>query len=141
MPRVRSDTKFQPRPRSEYVMTRGSSGPTATSKTKRSRRPLTVTLRRRRLWTRHEEHAKPGDMRTRSPSAWRESSLGSSRFGGTFVARDAGRISGYQCKASWPVAVRGSPAWVLRQPLRRPRAVRLTLNLGTITNLPSISCI
>ena len=53
------------------------------------------------------------------------------------LARDAGRISAYQCKVSWPVAVRGSPAWVLRQPLRRPRAVRLTLNLGTITNLPS----
>ena len=65
MPRVRSGTKFQPRPRSEWVVTRGTSGPTATSKTKRSRRPLTVTLRRRRLWTRHEEHAKPGDMRTR----------------------------------------------------------------------------
>ena len=59
------------------------------------------------------------------------------QIGNTFVARDAGRISGYQCKVSWPVAVRGSPAWVLRQPLRRPRAVRLTLNLGTITNLPS----
>ena len=49
------------------------------------------------------------------------------QIGNTFVARDAGRISGYQCKVSWPVAVRGSPAWVLRQPLRRPRAVRLTL--------------
>ena len=129
MPRVRSDTKFQPRPRSEWVMTHSTSGPTATSKTKRSRRPLTVTLRRHRLWTRHKEHAKPGDMRTRSPSAWRESSPGSreSRFGGTFVARDAGRISAYQCKVSWPVAVRGSPAWQLHQPFRRPRAVRLTL--------------
>ena len=133
MPRVRSDTKLQQRPRSEWVVTRGTSGPTATSKTKRSRRPLTVTLRRHRLWTRHEEHAKPGDMRTRSPSAWRESSLGSSRFGGTFVARDAGRISGYQCKASWPVAVRGSPAWVLRQPLRRPRcALNANLVLPTV---------
>ena len=65
MPRVRSDTKFQPRPRSEWVMTHSTSGPTATSKTKRSRRPPTVTLRRHRLWTRHEGHAKPGDIRTR----------------------------------------------------------------------------
>ena len=50
-----------------------------------------------------------------------------SRFGGTFVTRDAGRISAYQCKVSWPVAVRGSPTWQLHQPFRRPRAMRLTL--------------
>ena len=56
-----------------------------------------------------------------------EPRLQESRFGGTFVTRDAGRISAYQCKVSWPVAVRGSPAWQLPQPFRRPRAVRLTL--------------
>ncbi len=66
-----------------------------------------------------------------------EPRLQESRFGGTIVTRDAGRISGNRCTVSWPVAVRGSPAWVLRQPLRRSRAGSLNANLGTITNLPS----